>query len=290
MRVVILRESGSFREIHHLYHFAELLVVAFVELAERRWARESVGAVVMPGDTPNWKGTAHDHNLVLLRRAFPNATVSTSLTGPRPPAADVLTVDRALLDPGNTDLPHVRYIHRFDPYTWYSAFQGGAHHNRAPVVTYVSRQRAAVRRLHPAIHERLVSQLGALPDITFREVYMEDLGFEEQLEVARNTDVLLGAHGKGLTHALFMRPRKAVCEIFGAGAAFHAGYYSFSKMMGHDYVCMFDGSAVSPSRFHAGPCLCRTDSLDILDVLGLVQQAKEELLPSRGEQVTCRTD
>lgn len=44
-------------------------------------------------------------------------------------------------------------------------------------------------------------------------VYNKDVDFKKQLEVTRSTDVLIGIHGAGLTHLLFLPDWAAVFEL-----------------------------------------------------------------------------
>ena len=37
--------------------------------------------------------------------------------------------------------------------------------------------------------------------------------FKEQLQVIQRTDILVGVHGAGLTHAMFLRPHSAMVEV-----------------------------------------------------------------------------
>lgn len=44
-------------------------------------------------------------------------------------------------------------------------------------------------------------------------VYNRNMSFKKQLELTRNTDVLIGMHGAGLTHLLFLPDWAAVFEL-----------------------------------------------------------------------------
>jgi hypothetical protein len=79
-------------------------------------------------------------------------------------------------------------------------------------------------------------------------VKFEDLSFEKQMAVARSADVLIGVHGNGLTHALLMRPHRAVVEIFPT-KEFRPSYYLLSRAMGHTYLCIYDGKPTVPHSF-----------------------------------------
>lgn len=46
-----------------------------------------------------------------------------------------------------------------------------------------------------------------------RVVYNRDIPFKKQLEITANTDVLVGIHGAGLTHLLFLPDWAAVFEV-----------------------------------------------------------------------------
>ncbi|KNZ73255.1 hypothetical protein J132_08023 [Termitomyces sp. J132] len=88
-----------------------------------------------------------------------------------------------------------------------------------PLVTYVSRQRANARRLLVKDHEALVSAFKDLEEqgvCEFREARMEEMSLREQVELAARSTIIIGVHGNGLTHQLWMSPsyRSAVFEIF----------------------------------------------------------------------------
>ena len=48
----------------------------------------------------------------------------------------------------------------------------------------------------------------------FQTVYFEDLSFHEQLERALSAEAMIGAHGSGLCHSLFMGERSTLIELF----------------------------------------------------------------------------
>jgi hypothetical protein len=279
MRAVVLRESGSFKEICHLCHFVELLMVAFVEMMERDWPPESIQAVIMPDwQTPNWRGRAHEHNRILIQRCFPQAVISTACDGPRIQPSESLVIDRADLRSRRSSQPQVAYVQRLDNRAWFDRIHGPLACSPDLVVTYISRQHSASRCLHPAIDRRLCQRLGSLPGIEFREVFMEDHDFDSQLRIAGQTDVLIGAHGNGMTHCMFMPPKRFVCEIFPQGATFHWHYYTFSRAMDHEYMCMFNGQAMTAASFSAGRVSSQSASLDMLDIEGMVELARDQIL------------
>ncbi|TPX17991.1 uncharacterized protein E0L32_011938 [Thyridium curvatum] len=73
------------------------------------------------------------------------------------------------------------------------------------------------------------------PNVDVRAVDLAALPLAEQLRIVQETDVLLGVHGAGLTHAMFMREGAgAVAEIQPAGL-FHKGFRNLAAMTGHRY-------------------------------------------------------
>ncbi|KAI4143730.1 MAG: hypothetical protein LQ340_006894 [Diploschistes diacapsis] len=72
------------------------------------------------------------------------------------------------------------------------------------------------------------------PQIKIQMVNFAAIPFTEQLRIIRDTDVLVGAHGAGLTHALFLRPGSAMVEILPADFN-HKGFRNLARLMGHRY-------------------------------------------------------
>lgn len=60
-------------------------------------------------------------------------------------------------------------------------------------------------------HDEVVEMTTALG---FETVYFEDISLREQLHVAISAEAMIGAHGSGLCHLLFMDERSTVVEIF----------------------------------------------------------------------------
>lgn len=60
----------------------------------------------------------------------------------------------------------------------------------------------------------LETALAAMPDVSVRAVALEQLSVREQLARIVESDVLVGMHGAGLTHALFLPPWAGVVELY----------------------------------------------------------------------------
>ncbi|KAI6267185.1 hypothetical protein MCOR27_006036 [Pyricularia oryzae] len=81
----------------------------------------------------------------------------------------------------------------------------------------------------------------AYPDVQVRSVDFATLSFVEQIRLVRHeTDVLVGVHGAGLTHVMFLR---AASEAVGGGAIVeilpdvmnYKGFRNLAYMLGHEY-------------------------------------------------------
>ena len=79
------------------------------------------------------------------------------------------------------------------------------------------------------------------PEIEIKMVDFAALSIVEQLKVARGTDILVGVHGAGLTHSLFLPRGSAVVEIIPAEFE-HKGFRNMAQLLGHRY---FSSHAVS---------------------------------------------
>lgn len=270
-KTIVFAETGNFCDLPHLFHFVELLYVAWVKMKERGWDRKDIKTIMFPTSPDTWKGKFHNHNQWIVETFFPNASVERGL-----PPGDSIVVDRATIDKGIVNKAIIKYMQKFNPFEW-SDVIGPNFHNLKPVVTYISRQKSR-RCLPPVVHDNLVNLLERIPDIDLRIVTMEDHDFETQVKIARETDVLIGVHGNGLTHTAFMRPHKFVCEIFPPGIPFYWDYYTLSKSMGHEYICIFDGEVKQPGMFTYKNPPCMNYPRQFLPIAFLVQTAKTEII------------
>jgi capsular polysaccharide biosynthesis protein len=79
-----------------------------------------------------------------------------------------------------------------------------------------ARSRPGLVRRKLANEEALVAAVQALGDVVVRVAAFEELAVREQLALVVDTDALVGMHGAGLTHALFLPPWAGVIELFPA--------------------------------------------------------------------------
>lgn len=73
-----------------------------------------------------------------------------------------------------------------------------------------------------------------LAHVEVRSVDFGAMSFHEQLEAARDTDVLVGVHGAGFTHIMFLKPHSAVVEILPLTLN-HKGFRNVACITGHSY-------------------------------------------------------
>ncbi|KAJ7927965.1 hypothetical protein B0H13DRAFT_2550536 [Mycena leptocephala] len=104
------------------------------------------------------------------------------------------------------------------------------------VITYISRQSAGQRKLTPESHE-----LAWRKGWELNVVEAEKLTRDEQLRIIGRTTILLGVHGNGLTHLVFMQPTRvsAVIEMFYPGGFAH-DYQWTSRALGMKHFAVWN--------------------------------------------------
>ncbi|KAK0201551.1 hypothetical protein DFS33DRAFT_1265140 [Desarmillaria ectypa] len=121
------------------------------------------------------------------------------------------------------------------------------------VITYISRQGGGRRKLVEGDHEIMVEVLEELVqrknmnlgqgevEWELNVLQAEGMTKDEQLGVIARTTFLLGVHGNGLTHLLFMPPTKlsAVIEIFYPGGFAH-DYHWTSRALGMSHFAVWN--------------------------------------------------
>ncbi|RSH87242.1 hypothetical protein EHS25_003151 [Saitozyma podzolica] len=119
-----------------------------------------------------------------------------------------------------------------------------------PVVTYINRQLTG-RRLLAADHEGLMEAMEGLHKqgvIEFVDAQMETKSRIEQFCMALRSDVIMGVHGNGLSHALWMKPGSAMIEIMYPGG-FAKDYAMIGELMRHDYYAIHNDTVLTPDKW-----------------------------------------
>jgi capsular polysaccharide biosynthesis protein len=108
---------------------------------------------------------------------------------------------------------------------------------------------------------RVLSGLG------FDEYIVEDLTHQEQIELFSGADVVVGAHGAGLTNVLFSKETKVV-ELFPYPWIPYPHYFYLCESLGHPYRWVWGETEEANSYPH--PEHFRVDVNDVLNALHTV--------------------
>ncbi|KAF8996225.1 hypothetical protein BDQ17DRAFT_1392068 [Cyathus striatus] len=119
---------------------------------------------------------------------------------------------------------------------------------KMPVVTYISRQGGGRRLIHED-HLGLVNALEELESEGICEVniaMMERMSMKEQIAAAARSTIIVGVHGNGLTHQLWMQPslRSAVFEIW-YPPSYVWDYEMLARNMGHKHYGVWNDTFIT---------------------------------------------
>ncbi|BCS25464.1 uncharacterized protein APUU_50175S [Aspergillus puulaauensis] len=121
-----------------------------------------------------------------------------------------------------------------------------AQRNQPADITVTFINRTTTRHLVNAA-EYLTHLESKLPHTRVKSVDFASIPFAEQLAVAQQTDVLVGVHGAGLTHGIFLPPHSAVVEILPPGLN-HKGFRNVAALLGHSYFSAYATESIRPAR------------------------------------------
>ncbi|KAH8071399.1 hypothetical protein JL721_4375 [Aureococcus anophagefferens] len=71
--------------------------------------------------------------------------------------------------------------------------------------------------------------------VTVRDVDYSSLSFEDQIKTNLDTDVMVGPHGAGLMHNIFMPDRAALVELFIDGSSANRHFHNLANWQGRQY-------------------------------------------------------
>ncbi|MEX2531234.1 MAG: glycosyltransferase family 61 protein [Gemmatimonadota bacterium] len=193
------------RVFHNYSHWLSAHLPKFLLLQER----DELGDVLLPPDLPTFARAS------LRILGFPSEDFRTF-----DPTAVQRVDELTVLD---TDRFRPELVRKVRDAVW----EGEVPAPRRRI--FISRQKVDRRRL---LNEEQMWRL--LEPLGFERVVMEELPFEAQVELMKDTRVLVGSHGAGLTNMIFCAPGTQVLEI--ADLSFpNPNFYALASGLGHDY-------------------------------------------------------
>lgn len=247
---LILASSREMKSLQpHYFHFLEEFVLAWS--AYRHADSKPVSTVIFP-DIDHWEGV-NKINHQILQALIPNVTVLNKTQFNEFTKKNLVQFENAIivdrlgchnLQPvaifnkmllGHAPLIKNEYLKEIRD-SVLSYLKTSDQTKRPPTITYINRKNR--RYLDPEFEKKFLQVLRTeFPDHKVQAVWFEKLNYAQQLQVIRNTDILIGAHGNGLTHSYFLPDNALVLEIFPNGA-FAMDYQLISELAEHSYYAI----------------------------------------------------
>lgn len=248
---LILSSSDEMKSMQpHYFHFCEEFLLAWSTYKHENLPE--IKTIIFP-DTDKWRGRANSINKKLIQAVAPDAQVISASELDSLSKKYLLQFENAVIVDRHTChlnddvnffnkmiISHVPYIRREYIQEIREALLKHLHtrnntHNK-PFITYIRRN--SYRFLEPEFEKKLLSEIqNQFPNYSLNPVWFENYTFAEQLQIIRNTKVLIGAHGNGLTHELFLPSNSLVIEIF-PEKAYSMDYQLFAELCGHEYFAL----------------------------------------------------
>ncbi|RHZ48578.1 DUF563 domain protein [Aspergillus thermomutatus] len=135
------------------------------------------------------------------------------------------------------------------------------------VLTFIDRRESRKLINQEEYFETVKAQF---PHVTVQLIDFARIPFHEQLRIVQGSDILVGVHGAGLTHGIFLPSGSAMVEILPPGLN-HKGFRNVASLLGHLY---FSAHASKPAMsltarddWHADDVyLGRDKFMDIMNV------------------------
>jgi hypothetical protein len=229
LTLILLERPQQPAYYSHFYHMLEHLIGLWSFGGEDN--RDEVNLFLIAGDgneePKNWRGL-NDINLRLIQALFPKAQIRLFKEFVQEFPGEVwfervLTSDRCMeylkKEPFYTERMLGEYYRYLIPERIeHLAKAVHEHWGIKPskleklVVTYV--RRYFPRCLRYDIEKELLAKIKQLPHVELRIVDFAFLPFKDQIYTLAHTDILLGVHGIGLSHTLFLPKGATLIELF----------------------------------------------------------------------------
>ncbi|MEH7502243.1 glycosyltransferase family 61 protein [Neobacillus drentensis] len=136
---------------------------------------------------------------------------------------------------------------------------------RTPKRIYISRGKASTRNV---VNERELISL--LKKYKFTTVYLETMSVVEQIRLFHEAEVIIGAHGGGLTNLTFCQPDTKVLELFSPHYV-HTCYWILAQHVQADYYYLI-GSGERPPEYTDPNAVHRDIVVELQDVKRMLQK------------------
>lgn len=250
--ILILEKKATPYHSQHYFHFLEHLIGLWNFSAEK--IRHSIDLILVESASSNWQGqnavTYH-----LLKALFPNATITTwndfisenKLSNRSVHFENTMISDRSLEkfyeEPFYTERMLGKYFQYLD--------KASLDHLRSSVWNYCNTKKQPStkhtvtlikrksRKLYPNTEKELIEKINSLSNVHLQIVDFENLSYSEQIHIIANTDLLLGVHGNGFSHILFLPDNAKIIEFFPKNSL-RVEYRIFSEIKDLQYYSYVD--------------------------------------------------
>ncbi|MCH9634651.1 MAG: hypothetical protein S4CHLAM7_14040 [Chlamydiae bacterium] len=262
---VILASSDEMKSLQpHYFHFLEEFLLAWS--AHKGLKTPSISCVIFP-DINHWEGV-NEINKQILESLIPHVKILNKDQFKELSSKNLVQFEHAVVVDrqachnqkevqifnkmaiSHANLIESSYLKEFRDKVW-SQLKTYDHANRKPTITYIRRKNR--RYLDPDFEKVFLSTLEKkFPNHKIQPVWFEKLTFAQQLQIIRNSDILIGAHGNGLTHSYFLPDNSLVLELFPDGA-FAMDYQLISEFSGHNYYAIDSKLGIVSTAGHHMP-------------------------------------
>jgi capsular polysaccharide biosynthesis protein len=134
--------------------------------------------------------------------------------------------------------------------------RSSVHTHNAPAKTRIFVGRRATAQARRLLNQEELSAVAAT--LQFQTIFFEDIPLREQLALACTAEAMIGGHGSGLTHSLFMNENSLVVELFPfSRRQTNDCYQHLSSIPGHRYHPI-ESTFDQESDIHVSPEVLRS--------------------------------
>ena len=283
--------------LFHFFHLLEHLVGIWSLYGDEN--NEDIKTIVLDGISSNWEGP-NKLNKHLIEALFPNAVVITWDNFIKMHDNKTICLERAVLSDRAVTLNNYEctkinkmlgsalpflseenLINLADKVHTYSKTKKCASDTLR--VTYT--KRGMPRTLTENLEKQLLSDISKIPNVSVIVADFCKLSFQEQVNLIGNTDVLIGVHGNGLSHILFLPENAAAIEIFPPDTlALDYRLYADARGVAYLGISSNLGPIGKEVAYQTGPFgdVNKTiERLDFAPILSFIGSCKERLLTKR---------